>query len=255
MIVAHVDHGKSTLSSKILTHCYGKKYGIDTLDNLDVEKERGITVRSTYVSFKYGNTIFNLMDTPGHADFKHQLRLLFKYMHCAVLLVDVTQGIQCQTVNNYLEILKAGIPYIIAVSKMDMLDQELAEISILEISEYFKISPNEVVKIDYRDPQTIPNLLNRLKNNKNLAYKITEEQIIILDLFKNLQTGWTFLVHSNKTVAKNDILYIDNKISFKVSEVYRYGNMEVPHNMKNEYILHKINLSRKFRSAISVSKS
>lgn len=140
-IIAHVDHGKSTLADSILMLCgnikpheYQNKDQKQILDNMDLERERGITIKAQTVRLVWKNCVFNLIDTPGHADFQYEVSRSLICCETALLVIDATQGIEAQTLSNFYKALDAGIKYIIPViNKIDLptaqIDRCLEEIN------------------------------------------------------------------------------------------------------------------------------
>src|SRR3989338_985889 len=122
-IIAHIDHGKSTLADRLLeiTGTVDKRQlKPQYLDSLESERERGITIKMAPVRMEYKNHILNLIDTPGHSDFAYEVSRALEAVEGAILLVDVTQGIQAQTLTNFRLAKKAGLKIIGAVNKIDL---------------------------------------------------------------------------------------------------------------------------------------
>jgi len=137
VIIAHIDHGKSTLADRLLevTGTIDKRKMKDQyLDQLELERERGITIKMAPVRMTYRPTmladskyILNLIDTPGHSDFSYEVSRALEAVEGAVLLVDVTQGIQAQTLANFRLARSAGLTIIGALNKVDLFKNEKGE--------------------------------------------------------------------------------------------------------------------------------
>ena len=161
-IIAHIDHGKSTLADRILeiTEAVEKrKMRAQVLDSMDLERERGITIKMQPVRVGYKGHVLNLIDTPGHVDFSYEVSRALLCCEGAILLVDATQGIQAQTLSHFYVARKLGLTLIPVLNKIDLPHARLDDVA-GEICQLGGFQRDEIYRVSAKDGTGVRELLD-----------------------------------------------------------------------------------------------
>src|SRR5438067_10978571 len=146
-IIAHIDHGKSTLADRMLELCGAvdpREMRAQYLDSMDLERERGITIKLQSVRLAWHDHTINLIDTPGHVDFGYEVSRSLAACEGVVLLVDATQGIEAQTLANAYQAVEHDLEIVAAVNKIDLPAAEPERV-LAEIEQVLGIEPDTVL--------------------------------------------------------------------------------------------------------------
>ncbi len=169
-IIAHIDHGKSTLADRILelTGAVDKRnMRAQLLDDMDLERERGITIKASMVRLSYRskknhkNYILNLIDTPGHVDFTYEVSKSLAACEGAVLVVDVGQGIEAQTVANYYLACENNLQVIPVINKIDLITADLPRVE-RQIIEVLGFKKEEIIRASAKEAIGIEDIVERI---------------------------------------------------------------------------------------------
>lgn len=163
-IIAHIDHGKSTLADRLLeyTNTVSQREMQDqVLDDMDLEKERGITIKIHAIQMNYGEYVLNLIDTPGHVDFSYEVSRSIAACEGALLVVDATQGIQAQTISNLYLALENDLEIIPVMNKID-LDSAMPEEVADEIIDLIGCSREDILSCSAKTGVGVPEILEAI---------------------------------------------------------------------------------------------
>lgn len=229
-IIAHIDHGKSTLADRFIQHCGGlsvREMSAQVLDSMDIERERGITIKAQSVTLHYaakdGNTYqLNFIDTPGHVDFSYEVSRSLASCEGALLVVDAAQGVEAQSVANCYTAIEQGLEVVPVLNKMD-LPQAEPERVMREIEEVIGIDAHEAVHVSAKSGMGIEDVLEQIvklvpppQGDRNAPL-----QALIIDSWFDNYLGIVSLVRVRQGVLrkKDKILVKSTGLAYQVDGV------------------------------------
>jgi GTP-binding protein LepA len=167
-IIAHIDHGKSTLSDRLLMHAGAitqREFQNQILDDMDLERERGITIKASAVTVFHEHRgelfMLNFIDTPGHVDFHYEVQRALQACEGAILVVDATQGVQAQTVANAYAAIEAGLEIVVCVNKIDLPSARFEHVA-EETEQVLGMPAEDAVPVSAKTGVGIPELVTAL---------------------------------------------------------------------------------------------
>lgn len=163
-IIAHIDHGKSTLADRLIEYTATVDKRLmenQVLDDMDLEKERGITIKSHAIQMQYKGYTLNLIDTPGHVDFSYEVSRSIAACEGALLIVDASQGVQAQTISNLYMALENDLEIIPVMNKCDM-DSAMPEKVEDEIIDLLGCKREEILRCSAKTGDGVPEILDAI---------------------------------------------------------------------------------------------
>jgi len=228
-IIAHIDHGKSTLADRLLEYTNtvaGKEMQAQVLDNMDLERERGITIKSHAIQMNYKlngeEYIFNLIDTPGHVDFSYEVSRSIAACEGALLIVDATQGIQAQTISNLYMALEHDLEIIPIMNKMDM-DNAMPEEVEDQIVELLGCKPEEILRASGKTGMGVMDILEAIVTRVPAPKGDPEAplQCLIFDsVFNSFRGIIAYFKIVNGTINKGDLVkFVNTEKEYYAEEI------------------------------------
>ena len=222
-IIAHIDHGKSTLADRMLeiTHTIEKrKMKEQVLDNMELEREKGITIKMRPVRMEYPHDgkhyVLNLIDTPGHIDFSYEVSRALKAVEGSILLVDATQGVQAQTLTTLGMARALGLTIIPVLSKIDSPLARITEVK-EEVIRLLDCKSEDILETSGKTGEGVENLLNEIIKR----VPPPDEEIVDSSSFRALIFDFQYSNHKGVIVY---VRVIDGKVTKNAQLVFKVAN-------------------------------
>ena len=234
-IIAHIDHGKSTLADRILDICHAvteREKKAQILDSMDLERERGITIKLNAVELKYKGYTLHLIDTPGHVDFSYEVSRSLAACEGAILVVDATQGIEAQTLANLYLALEANLKIIPVINKIDLPNADPERVKD-ELVNTIGFDRDEIICCSGKSGEGVDKLLDavieRIPSPKSNSNKL---RALIFDSYFDPYKGVVILIRiMDGTVKVGDkIRFINSNAVYEVLELGKH----TPHEVKKK---------------------
>ena len=225
-IIAHIDHGKSTLADRILeyTGTIDKREMKDQiLDNMELERERGITIKLNAVRLNYKDYILNLIDTPGHVDFTYEVSRSMAACEGAILVVDAAQGIEAQTLSNIYLALENDLEIIPVINKIDLPSADI-EKRISELNKMFGFKREEILLTSAKTGEGIPKLVDAIIERIPAPQKVYDDdklRCLIFDSYFDPYKGVVSLIRvvNGSVSLGNTVKMFTTGDSYQVTEI------------------------------------
>ena len=243
-IIAHIDHGKSTLADRLIQRCGGlsdREMTNQVLDSMDLERERGITIKAQSVSLRYQSQdqneyLMNLIDTPGHVDFSYEVSRSLSACEGALLIVDASQGVEAQTVANCYTAADLGLEIIPVLNKIDLPAAD-AERAAAEIEDLIGLDCSNVLQVSAKTGIGIDAVLERIVLGVPAPKIPATEKLsaLIIDSWFDNYLGTVSLVRvmAGSLKSKRRILMMSTGKSYPVEEIGRFTPKRSPCNVLN----------------------
>ena len=233
-IIAHIDHGKSTLADRILEYTGAvdkRDMKEQLLDSMDLERERGITIKLNAVRINYKDYILNLIDTPGHVDFTYEVSRSMAACEGAILIVDAAQGIEAQTLSNVYLALENNLEIIPVINKIDLPSADIDK-RVEELNKTFGFKREEIILTSAKTGVGIPSLVEAIIEripSPRCEYNDNKLRCLIFDSYFDSYRGVVSLIRvvSGKVTDKDIVKMVTTGASYQVVELGYHTPREV----------------------------
>ena len=233
-IIAHIDHGKSTLADRILeyTNTIDKRELKDQmLDSMDLERERGITIKLNAVRIEYDGYMLNLIDTPGHVDFTYEVSRSMAACEGAILIVDAAQGIEAQTLSNIYLAMENNLEIVPVINKIDLPNADI-DARMSELNKILGFKKEEIILTSAKTGEGVPELVDAIIKRipaPNDLYSDDKLRCLIFDSYFDAYRGVVSLIRvvSGSVKIHDKIKMIETGASYEVTEIGYHTPKEV----------------------------
>lgn len=234
-IIAHIDHGKSTLADRILDVCGAvseRERKDQILDSMDLERERGITIKLNAVELNYKGYLLHLIDTPGHVDFSYEVSRSLAACEGAILVVDATQGIEAQTLANLYLALDANLKIIPVINKIDLPNANPEKVKD-ELVNSIGFNRDEILLCSGKTGEGVSELLDAVIERIDAPKSDNDKlRALIFDSYFDPYKGVVILVRvfDGKVKVGDKIKFINSNAVYEVLELGKH----TPHEVKKD---------------------
>lgn len=234
-IIAHIDHGKSTLSDRMIEKTGAlqkREMKEQTLDMMDLERERGITIKLTPVRMEFNGVQLNLIDTPGHTDFRYEVSRSLAACEGAILLVDASQGIQAQTIAVLMMAMEHDLKIIPVLNKIDLPAADPERVS-EEVVKLLGCTTEDILKISAKDGRGVEEVLQAVIDRipgPDLQSQLPQTRALIFDAVVDTYRGVVAYVRVVEGVLKAGTTahFLGTGSSFPINEVGYFSPKFIP---------------------------
>ena len=226
-IIAHIDHGKSTLADRLLEYTQTIKITEgQMLDDMELERERGITIKSHAIQMEYTfdkeKYVLNLIDTPGHVDFSYEVSRSIAACEGALLIVDATQGVQAQTISNLYMAIDHNLEIIPVINKIDMPNAMPEEVED-EIVDLIGCDPEDIIRASGKTGEGVPEILESIVKRIPAPkgdVKAPLQALIFDSIFNSFRGIITLCKVDNGVIKKGDkVKFVQTGMEYTADEV------------------------------------
>ena len=234
-IIAHIDHGKSTLADRILDVCHAvteREKKDQILDSMDLERERGITIKLNAVELKYKGYLLHLIDTPGHVDFSYEVSRSLAACEGTILVVDATQGIEAQTLANLYLALDANLKIIPVINKIDLPNADPEKVA-NELVNTIGFERDEIILCSGKTGEGVETLLDAVIEKIPAPTSDSNKlRALIFDSYFDPYKGVVVLIRVVDGCVKigDKVRFINSNVVYEVLELGKH----TPHEVKKD---------------------